>query len=49
MSAESIGALVGLAVYFGMRLIDRLLPPDTHFSFMDKVLRRNEPKDDTDG
>ncbi len=41
MSAESIGALVGVLVYFGMKLVDHLLPPDTHFGFMDRLLHPN--------
>lgn len=55
MSAESIGALVGLAVYLGMRLIDRLLPTGTHFKFVERWLTKNHTKeieskeDDGDG
>ena len=51
MSAESIGALVGVLVYFGMKLVDHLLPPDTHFGFMDRLLhpnRKTKTKEDTD-
>lgn len=46
MSPETLGALIGLAVYFGMRLVDRLLPPDTHFRFMDRFLRKDKENDD---
>lgn len=46
MSPETIGALVGLAVYFGMRMIDRLLPPGTHFGFMDRFLLKDKETDD---
>jgi len=49
MSAETIGAIVGVAVYFGMKLVDHLLPPDTHFGFMDRLLHPNRKlKEDTD-
>lgn len=47
MSAEAIGALIGLAVYGGMRLIDRALPPDTHFRCVERWLTK-DTKEDTD-
>lgn len=49
MSPETIGALVGVFVYFGMKLVDHLLPPDTHFGFMDRLLHPNRKnKEDTE-
>ena len=49
MSGDSWAALIGIGVYFALRVIDRLLPPDTHFGFMDRLLRRNKTEEDTDG
>lgn len=48
MSAETIGALVGLAVYFGVRLVDAILPNGRHFTFMDRFLRKNDKENDDD-
>ena len=48
MSPETIGALVGVLVYFGMKLVDRLLPPDTHFTFVDRWLRPNRKSKESD-
>ena len=55
MSAEAVGAIVGVIVYFGMKLVDHLLPPDTHFKFVERWLTKNHTKeieskeDDGDG
>lgn len=36
MSAESIAALIGVAVYLAMRFIDAMIPRGRHFKFVDK-------------
>lgn len=36
MSTEQAAALIGLAVYFGMRVIDALLPTGRHFKFVER-------------
>lgn len=49
MSSDTWGVLIGLLVYFLMRLIDRLLPEDTHFKFMERWMRKNkDPEVDQD-
>lgn len=44
MNDQTLAALVGIAVYFLMRLIDALIPHGRHFKFVDKWTS----KDDTD-
>jgi hypothetical protein len=47
MSPEAVGALIGLAVYFGMRLVDALIPKGRHFRCIERWLTTN--KEDSDG
>lgn len=48
MDVQQAAALIGLAVYCGMRLIDALLPSGRHFKFVERWTRPNDDKDDDD-
>jgi hypothetical protein len=45
-SGES--ALVGLLVLIAAEIVHRLLPPGTHFRFMDRFLTTDDDQEDTD-
>lgn len=40
---SSVAALIGVAVYFAMRLIDALIPRGRHFTFTEKWTKPDEP------
>ena len=42
MSAENKAALIGAAVYVGMRLFDWLFPGDRHFKVIDRWSKKND-------
>lgn len=46
MSAETIAALIGVAVYLAMRFIDALIPRGRHFKFVDRWTVEDEPADE---
>jgi len=46
MGDQGIAALIGLAVYLGMKVIDRMLPTGTHFTFVERWLTKDKPKSD---
>ena len=48
MSPEAVGALIGLGVYLGMKLIDRMLPSGTHFKFVERWYANNKSEEDTE-
>ena len=39
---DRTAALIGLAVYVGMRIIDRILPDGYHLTTLERWLRRND-------
>lgn len=43
LSESSWAALVGLAVYIALRLVDYILPPGRHWPFMDRFSRPDKP------
>lgn len=43
MSSEVIGTLVGLAVFILLRVVDVLLPKNTHLRAMDRWLVKDDP------
>jgi len=47
MSPEAVGALIGLAVYFGMRLVDALIPKGRHFRCIERWLTKDKSEEDT--
>ena len=49
MGPEQWGAIIGLAVYFGMKLVDALLPNGRHFAFIERWTRKNEGEDSQKG
>ena len=42
---DRTAALIGLAVYFGMKLVDRILPDGYHLTTLERWLRRNDDKE----
>lgn len=48
MSESAIVALVGLAVYLGMRLVDYLLPKGRHWTFIERFTRDDDDPPDPD-
>lgn len=42
MSESTLVALVGLAVYLGMRLVDYLLPKGRHWTFIERWSRDDD-------
>ena len=42
---DRTAALIGLAVYFGMRIIDRILPDGYHLTTLERWLRRNDERE----
>ena len=38
-------ALIGIAVYLGLRLVDKLLPDGYHLTFLSRWLQRDPPKE----
>ena len=50
MSSEAVATLVGFAVFFGLRLIDYLLPKGRHFTWVDRFTRPDDaPRRDEEG
>ena len=48
MDTDRGAALIGIGVYLGLRLIDRLLPDGYHLTFLGKWLQRDQPKETED-
>ena len=42
---DRTAALIGLAVYFGMKLVDRILPDGYHLTWLERWLRRNDERE----
>jgi len=42
---DRTAALIGLAVYFGMKLVDKVLPDGYHLTWLERWLRRNDDKE----
>ena len=42
---DRTAALIGLAVYVGMRIIDRILPDGYHLTTLERLLRRNDERE----
>lgn len=45
MSPETAAALIGVGVYFAMRLIDALIPRGRHFKFVERFTVEDDPGD----
>lgn len=43
VDVQQAAALIGLAVYLGMRLIDALLPSGRHFKCIERWLAKDKP------
>lgn len=48
VSDQTIATLVGLAVFVALRLVDYLLPKGRHFSFIDRISRKDDDPADPD-
>lgn len=48
MSPSDKAALIGVAVYFIMRLIDAFIPRGRHFKFIDKWTTKDTPSEDSE-
>ena len=42
---DRTAALIGLAFYFGMKLVDRILPDGYHLTTLERWLRKNDDKE----